>query len=544
MNDIELDIKKIENAFSIECFPEGFLDKYVQLECLSNLNGSECFLVQNKENKELFIAKCYDKRVYLDIKEHLILKSLSHPGLPRFIDDFQNDSMICVVREYVIGQTLEEYCLENRLSRHDAIDISIKLCDILIYIQEQKKAIIHRDIKPQNIIIRADKTICLIDFGISRIYSESSKNDTQFIGTRNYAAPEQYGFSQTDSRTDIYSVGVVIAWLFTGLTDSGKVMNSLSNRKLLKIYKKCTSFSPDRRYANARELKKALINFDRQAMSNKLKLITVVLLCVVFLILGFYIGRYTDLLEPTIDLRKNVEFKEALIERAVRIQLGKDENESITQEELLLIKGIYIFGDSLCAKNEEELHTKAKQMLESNQMQVGMITCLDDISLMPNLNQLFICMQKIIDVSQLACLKKLEVLDIKNNPISDISALAKLKSLRRVTLFDTEVTDLSPLSGCLMLVDLDAGKLPIHSLTAFNTLKGLRSLRIFGIIIDSLAGIEEFTELEVLELEVVVDGELSRLLELKKLKSLCLGENLRTKAVTQLGKANFSILYR
>ncbi len=75
---------------------------------------------------------------------------------------------------------------------------------------------IHRDIKPQNIIMDKTGRIKLIDFGISRVFQESAKNDTVYFGTKEFSPPEQYGFSQTDNRSDIFSFGVVLCWLLTG----------------------------------------------------------------------------------------------------------------------------------------------------------------------------------------------------------------------------------------------------------------------------------------------------------------------------------------
>ena len=135
-------------------------------------------------------------------------------------------------------------------------------CDILIYLHGLERPIIHRDIKPQNIIVKPDGKISLIDFDTARVYQSDSKSDTQFIGTREYAPPEQYGFSQTDARTDIYSVGVVLGWLLTGKTDAEEVYRKAGRNRLTSIYKKCTAFSPEHRFDSAKNLKAALIRSD------------------------------------------------------------------------------------------------------------------------------------------------------------------------------------------------------------------------------------------------------------------------------------------
>lgn len=543
MNDIEAAAAAIQNAFDEEECPTGFLDRYDQLERLAGSHGTETFLVRRKSDNQLCVAKRYDRNLYAAIKESGILKSLNHSGLPAFSDEFRSDRFVCIIREYIAGKPLDRYKAENGLTKKGAIEICVQLCDILIHLHEQNQPVIHRDIKPQNIIVKSDGTISLIDFDISRIYHADAKTDTEFIGTRGYAPPEQYGFSQTDPRTDIYSAGVVLGWLFTGETDAPKVMQGLDDARIACIYKKCTAFSPEDRFISARKLKSALIRADGKRQKAASRWTVAVLSCLIFLCAGFSIGRYTDFL-PNVLEPHEIVFQEPMIEQAARLQLGKTADEPITQEDLLSVAGLYIFGDSLIATNEEDLHADAKRLFDSNQMREGPIRSLADLSKMPNLKQVFLSMQRITDISPLAGLPNLEVADIKNNPITDISPLGELKFLKRVTLFDTRVTDLSPLSLCPMLSDLDAGKLPVQSPAAFEGLDGLRVLSLSETTLDTLEGIEAFTQLETLTLGGVINGNLTPLLDLPNLKSVSLGDELREKAEALAGQPGFFISYR
>lgn len=460
------------------------------------------------------------------------------------MDEFQNDRIVCIVREYVAGMPLDQYKAENSLTKKDAIRICVQLCDILIYLHEQKQPVIHRDIKPQNMIVKPDGTISLIDFDISRVYHADAKTDTEFIGTREYAPPEQYGFSQTDPRTDIYSAGVVLGWLLTGETDTKKVTQGLDDARIAGIYKKCTAFSPEDRFSSAGKLKSALLHADGKRQKAAFRWTATILSCLIFLCAGFSIGRYTDFLSNVLEPHTEVVFQEPMIEQAVRLQLGKTADEPITREDLLSVTGLYIFGDSLTAANEEDLHAEAKRLFDSNQMREGPIRSLADLSKMPNLKQIFLSMQRITDISPLAGLSNLEVVDVKNNPIADISPLGELKFLKRATLFDTRVTDLSPLSLCPMLSELDAGKLPIQSPAAFEGLDSLRTLSLSDTTLDTLKGIEAFTQLEDFTVEGVSDSDLTPLLSLPNLKAVSLGEKLRGNAEILDGQAVFSISYR
>ena len=137
---------------------------------------------------------------------------------------------------------LNELVKERRMEEAQIIKLMLQLCDTLIYLHGQTPAVIHRDIKPQNIIVDEAGKIKLIDFGISRLYDKSAHNDTVFIGTQEFAPPEQYGFSQTDERSDIFSLGVVLCWLLTGETDTSKARVSIHNRRLSTIIKKWYRF--------------------------------------------------------------------------------------------------------------------------------------------------------------------------------------------------------------------------------------------------------------------------------------------------------------
>lgn len=544
MNDIKAAVADILNAFDASVHPAGFLEKYVQLECLADSHGTETFLVKRKNGGQLYVAKCYDKNLCSLVHESNILKSLHHSGLPAFADEFENDASVCIVREYIEGKPLNQFVSENHPAKRDMLDICIQLCDILSYLHGQNEPVIHRDIKPQNIIVKPNGKIVLIDFDISRIFHTDAKSDTQFFGTREYAPPEQYGFSQTDCRTDIYSTGVVMGWLLTGETDTKEVPGKLGRDRLVGVYKKCTAFSPEDRYASAEKLKAALIHTDGKREKAAVRRMAAILACLAFLCAGFSIGRYTDFLSAALEPRSGVVFEEPMIERAVRLQLGKPEGESITRDDLLSVASLYIFGDALIAKTEEELNTEAGRLFKSNRMREGPIRSLADLAKMPGLKHVFVCMQKITDISPLAVLTNLEVVDIKNNPITDISPLGKLEFLKRACLFDTRVTDLSPLASCPMLYELNAGKLPIRSPAAFDGFGRLQSLSLSETALDTLAGVENLTQLRSIEVAGVADGDLTPLLSLPYLKNVILGEDMRHVAEAVEGKADFAISYR
>ncbi|MCL2387836.1 MAG: protein kinase, partial [Defluviitaleaceae bacterium] len=124
-------------------------------------------------------------------------------------------------------------------------------------LHESNPPIIHRDIKPSNIIISNDGILKLIDFDIAREYKMDSDADTAHIGTKKYASPEQYGFSQTDCRSDIFSAGMMMAELLTGEVSEE---NLNAHGELGKIISKCIEVDPKQRFQNVKEVRKALAN--------------------------------------------------------------------------------------------------------------------------------------------------------------------------------------------------------------------------------------------------------------------------------------------
>lgn len=522
-------------------YPADFLARYEPIECLSFKQESETLYVKDRRSGAFAVAKCYtDKTLLSRDTEGRILCSLHHNGLPRFLGEYESDGMLCVLREYVKGVTLAELLEEAPLKEQEAMPVLLQLCDILSYLHGQSPPVIHRDLKPQNIILTDDGTVKLIDFGISRIYDADMKQDTVFYGTQGFAPPEQYGFTQTDCRADLFSLGVVIGYMLTGQSDIEKAAVAIGNKRLSRIYRKCTDFSPRRRYASAGKLKAALLRADGKHQKAALRFCVSALCCLIFLCAGFAIGRYTDVLTPP---AVGVVFNEPLIEQAARLQLGKADNEPITEEDLLAVTELYLFGSEIVAKTEEEMNSAADRLFAQNQMKSGPVRSLADLEKMPNLQKVAIAMQQVSDLTPLLSLPQLQVVIVKNNPIEDISPLCGLKQLERLSLFDALIEDFTPLASCLRLKDLDAGGTLARTPAAFAGLEQLTRLNLHKLTLDTLDGIEQFPRLQSIQLGDVTDGDLSPLLALPKLETVLLDEGLRDEAEKISEEAQFTITY-
>lgn len=201
-------------------------------------------------------------------QEAEILAQLDHPNLPKVVDYFSEGGNQYLVMEYIQGQTLGERFAQNRgpLPESQVLVWADKLCQVLAYLHNQRPPIIFRDLKPDNIMLRADGEIKLIDFGIARHFKPGQSKDTQAFGTIGYAPPEQHGKGQSDVRSDIYALGATLHCLLTGRDPSldpftfarVRTLNSSISSTLDDAIAKAVSFKPEDRWHSMEALRQAL----------------------------------------------------------------------------------------------------------------------------------------------------------------------------------------------------------------------------------------------------------------------------------------------
>jgi serine/threonine protein kinase len=256
--DVKSSVSDFKNGFEPCDIPKEITTRFHITQRLGFNDFGETFLLSEKDSRDLFVLKKCRKSELLAVNEAELLHGLSHMGLPVYEKSIENENDIFIIRRYIIGMTLAHYIEDEKsVNTQLVVNAMISLCDILNYLHVQSAPIIHRDIKPSNIIINPENnTISLIDFGISRKYSVNAKGDTVFFGTQKFAPPEQYGFAQTDCRSDIFSLGVVMRYWLTGETDSNAKIN---DRALRYVVESCTKLDPESRPQNAFDLKITLL---------------------------------------------------------------------------------------------------------------------------------------------------------------------------------------------------------------------------------------------------------------------------------------------
>lgn len=205
-------------------------------------------LLQNKQSGARFIFHHYCGKG--DVYRKLL--GISCPNLPQVMEVADSGrGMVAVLEEYIQGDSLSDLLREAFFTPDEARKIALQLCNALWVFHGL--GAVHRDIKPENVIMRGAEAV-LIDFDASRIFKNENSTDTQVLGTTGYAAPEQYGISQTDERADIYAVGVLLNIMLTGKHPSKK----LAGGKLGRIVQKCTMINPEKRYRSVLYLMEAL----------------------------------------------------------------------------------------------------------------------------------------------------------------------------------------------------------------------------------------------------------------------------------------------
>lgn len=224
-------------------------EQYQFVTRLRNTEKNEIVVLEHKTLHKRIIKRTFtgNSEVYRK------LLTLKHKNMPEILEVAEFEDKVIALEEYIDGVTLLDLINENPYKENQVKKLVGELCDILSFLHSFN--IIHRDIKPVNIMIESDtQTLKLIDFDSARVYKKFYTKDTEYLGTVGYAAPEQYGNTQSDMRTDIYAVGVLMNEMLTGKHS----MIPTYKGKLSETIEKCIQISPDKRFQTAEELKRSL----------------------------------------------------------------------------------------------------------------------------------------------------------------------------------------------------------------------------------------------------------------------------------------------
>lgn len=177
---------------------------------------------------------------------------MKQKSLPLIYEVCHNEEETIILEEFIPGITIAERLEQETLSESYVKEIISQVCDGLYALHLNQ--IIHRDIKPENIMVMKNRKMKIIDFDAAKIHKIYSEKDTRTVGTIGYAAPEQYGEAQSDERTDIYGLGIMMNVMLTGKHP----VNEMATGKIGNIIEKCIMVNPSKRYKDVMEVKEKL----------------------------------------------------------------------------------------------------------------------------------------------------------------------------------------------------------------------------------------------------------------------------------------------
>lgn len=514
--------------------PAEMQNRWTVYESLKEGEDSWTVLVKETATGILCVLK-WGRKIQEEMlrNEMEILQKLTEMGLtgiPKGYRIFEENGGVYFLREYIEGTPLSQMVMQKGgIQERELCKISLKICQAVEEFQKLEDPMIHRDIKPENIVVTPTGETVFIDFGTMRSYKKDSQRDTFVVGTRGTAAPEQYGYRQTDQRTDVYAIGQTMLYMVTESYELDQLSECKISRKLKKIIEKACSFEPDKRYADAAELRKAIekCQEDNRKMVHKKAGAAVGLTaagCILAVVLS-NTGILTEITSPksqvlaesmdtespqNTDVVPDVEqtepviFKEEMIETAVRRELNLSEDDTITTEMLENVKQIRIVGKEIL--DEGDNFWGIGNRVEGKDSEFGSvrgnITDLTDLTMMKNLENLALCNQEIEDISVLENLP-LKELYLNKNKITDFSVLTGLTNLDLLCILENPAEDLSVLKEC-------------SSITRLN----IESMKLTDI---DFLGQMNLNILYMNNAEIK-DGNMKPLLEINNLQELCIGD--------------------
>lgn len=507
-----------ENKIWNDYLPEDMQEHWTVYECLKESEDSSTFLVKETATGILCVLKWGRNRQAEFLRNEMeIMKKMADrklSGIPKAYRIFEENGEVYLVREYIEGMSLAQMVLQKGgISEAEICRISRKICQTAEQFQNPDEPMIHRDIKPENIVVTPGGEVVFIDFGTMRSYKKDGSRDTFVVGTRGTAAPEQYGYTQTDQRTDVYAIGQTMLYMVSESYEMNQLSECAVSRRMKKIIEKACSFEPDKRYGDAAQLRRAV----EKCQANNRKKVYKKAGAVFGLIAAGYI---LAILSPdgTVIENKRIEtaeqsaaeeqiqaeitFREELIEEAVRKELGLSKTDKITASMLENVRKLRIVGKEILDDEDtfwgEGHHVDGKDSSFGSVR--GNITDLSDLAQMVNLEELALCNQKIEDISGLKELP-LKKLYLSKNMITDFSVLLNLIDLDTLCIMENPAENLSVIGECTGILRLNIQGM---NLTDIDFLKNL-----------SL----DYLDMSNVEVENNIFEPLS---EMKKLDTLCM----------------------
>lgn len=554
-----------ENKIWNDYLPEDMQEHWTVYECLKESEDSSTFLVKETATGILCVLKWGRNRQTEFLRNEMeIMKKMADrklSGIPKAYRIFEENGEVYLVREYIEGMSLAQMVLQKGgISEAEICRISRKICQTAEQFQNPDEPMIHRDIKPENIVVTPGGEVVFIDFGTMRSYKKDGSRDTFVVGTRGTAAPEQYGYTQTDQRTDVYAIGQTMLYMVSESYEMNQLSECAVSRRMKKIIEKACSFEPDKRYGDAAQLRRAV---EKCQANNRKKVYKKAGAVFGLIAAGYILAIFSP--DGTVIENKRIEtaeqsaaeeqiqaeitFREELIEEAVCKELGLSKTDKITASMLENVRKLRIVGKEILDDEDtfwgEGRHVDGKDSSFGSVR--GNITDLSDLAQMVNLEELALCNQKIEDISGLKELP-LKKLYLSKNMITDFSVLLNLIDLDTLCIMENPAENLSVIGECTGILRLNIQGM---NLTDIDFLKNLSldyldmsNVEVKNNIFEPLAEMKKLDTLCMCDVNEAAAETLSQMSTLKALfmwGDSTILENLKPlKGMTQLATLAFT----
>lgn len=554
-----------ENKIWNDYLPEDMQEHWTVYECLKESEDSSTFLVKETATGILCVLKWGRNRQTEFLRNEMeIMKKMADrklSGIPKAYRIFEENGEVYLVREYIEGMSLAQMVLQKGgISEAEICRISRKICQTAEQFQNPDEPMIHRDIKPENIVVTPGGEVVFIDFGTMRSYKKDGSRDTFVVGTRGTAAPEQYGYTQTDQRTDVYAIGQTMLYMVSESYEMNQLSECAVSRRMKKIIEKACSFEPDKRYGDAAQLRRAV---EKCQANNRKKVYKKAGAVFGLIAAGYILAIFSP--DGTVIENKRIEtaeqsaaeeqiqaeitFREELIEEAVRKELGLSKTDKITASMLENVRKLRIVGKEILDDEDtfwgEGHHVDGKDSSFGSVR--GNIIDLSDLAQMVNLEELALCNQKIEDISGLKELP-LKKLYLSKNMITDFSVLLNLIDLDTLCIMENPAENLSVIGECTGILRLNIQGM---NLTDIDFLKNLSldyldmsNVEVENNIFEPLAEMKKLDTLCMCDVNEAAAETLSQMSTLKALfmwGDSTILENLKPlKGMTQLATLAFT----
>ncbi len=554
-----------ENKIWNDYLPEDMQEHWTVYECLKESEDSSTFLVKETATGILCVLKWGRNRQTEFLRNEMeIMKKMADrklSGIPKAYRIFEENGEVYLVREYIEGMSLAQMVLQKGgISEAEICRISRKICQTAEQFQNPDEPMIHRDIKPENIVVTPGGEVVFIDFGTMRSYKKDGSHDTFVVGTRGTAAPEQYGYTQTDQRTDVYAIGQTMLYMVSESYEMNQLSECAVSRRMKKIIEKACSFEPDKRYGDAAQLRRAV---EKCQANNRKKVYKKAGAVFGLIAAGYILAIFSP--DGTVIENKRIEtaeqsaaeeqiqaeitFREELIEEAVCKELGLSKTDKITASMLENVRKLRIVGKEILDDEDtfwgEGHHVDGKDSSFGSVR--GNIIDLSDLAQMVNLEELALCNQKIEDISGLKELP-LKKLYLSKNMITDFSVLLNLIDLDTLCIVENPAENLSVIGKCTGILRLNIQGM---NLTDIDFLKNLSldyldmsNVEVKNNIFEPLAEMKKLDTLCMCDVNEAAAETLSQMSTLKALfmwGDSTILENLKPlKGMTQLATLAFT----